>query len=507
MNGERKGQGRAPREITERVRIKGKLRLLTPTSFGSGDAEGPTDMQLLRDPVEGRPLLTGASIAGALRNYLHEFQRGYRVRVNTKAVKEKKTYAERLFGHLDDSKEDDRAAVQSWLLIEDSFGVALDGTATLTANQGSTEVNPQNAEKTFGVELRDGVAIEAKTRTAEEGKKFDVELLEAGWSFDIQLELLLNGKEADNELLSALVVALKGLQDGEIGLGYRKRRGFGRCTIEQWEVCHYHLANPKELVAWLEQDESNKKSGKDITTLMPTPSVIPDKREYFTIDATFAINGSLLIRSYYGGANAPDMVHLRSRRDNDLKPILSGTSITGAIRARASRIINTINSDKIKLIDDIFGKRIEKSDDQPTGSRVYVEETELQAKTDLVQSRVKIDRFTGGSFQTALFNEQPAFGGEDSRAQICITLQNPQDAEIGLLLLVLKDLWTGDLPLGGESSVGRGRLKGICAQMTLRRNGKTEQWKLEQKDVGIEVTGDKTHRDLEKYVEALWQTT
>ena len=31
------------------------------------------------------------------------------------------------------------------------------------------------------------------------------------------------------------------------------------------------------------------------------------------------------------------------------------------------------------------------------------------------------------------------------------------EAQAGLLLLVLKDLWSGDLPLGGESSVGRGR--------------------------------------------------
>jgi len=41
----------------------------------------------------------------------------------------------------------------------------------------------------------------------------------------------------------------------------------------------------------------------------------------------------------------------------------------------------------------------------------------------------------------------------------------------GLLLLLLRDLWTGDLPLGGESSVGRGRLKGRSA--TLAYDGKT----------------------------------
>jgi hypothetical protein len=44
-------------------------------------------------------------------------------------------------------------------------------------------------------------------------------------------------------------------------------------------------------------------------------------------------------------------------------------------------------------------------------------------------------------------------------------LRAPRDSEIGLLLLLLKDLWTGDLPLGGGVSVGRGRLKGVRAEI------------------------------------------
>jgi hypothetical protein len=40
---------------------------------------------------------------------------------------------------------------------------------------------------------------------------------------------------------------------------------------------------------------------------------------------------------------------------------------------------------------------------------------------------------------------------------------------VGLVLLLLKDLWTGDLPLGGEISVGRGRLKGKQATLTWKR--------------------------------------
>jgi hypothetical protein len=52
------------------------------------------------------------------------------------------------------------------------------------------------------------------------------------------------------------------------------------------------------------------------------------------------------------------------------------------------------------------------------------------------------------------------------------------NAQVGLLLLVLKDLWTGDLPIGGESSVGRGRLRGVEATIAYDR----VKWIIKQSD-------------------------
>ncbi len=67
--------GRAAREITGRTLITGRLVLETPAHFGNGDIVGVTDMPLLCDPRDGvTPLLTGASIAGALRSYLREVE-------------------------------------------------------------------------------------------------------------------------------------------------------------------------------------------------------------------------------------------------------------------------------------------------------------------------------------------------------------------------------------------------------------------------------------------------
>lgn len=113
--------------------------------------------------------------------------------------------------------------------------------------------------------------------------------------------------------------------------------------------------------------------------------------------------------------------------------------------------------------------------------RVTVDESEITGPSrDIVQTRVKIDRFTGGAYESALFAEQPVFGG---RFTLGLSLRAPTDAEVGLLLLVLKDLWTGFLPVGGSSSVGRGRLKG--KEATIRYGDDT--WRLDSVDGSAEA--------------------
>jgi CRISPR/Cas system CSM-associated protein Csm3 (group 7 of RAMP superfamily) len=177
------------------------------------------------------------------------------------------------------------------------------------------------------------------------------------------------------------------------------------------------------------------------------------------------------------------------------------------LRHRALRIANTLAPDGqgVALVEQLFGRSPREDEDDEEGltaSRVVVRETEVTGVRPLVQTRVKIDRFTGGAYPAALFSEEPVFGGPDSRVQVKLTLRNPEDHEVGLLLLLLKDLWTGDLPVGGESSVGRGRLQGQKA--TLRWFGRTaepEEWEITKANEGLQVQGDRQR--LEACVQAL----
>jgi CRISPR/Cas system CSM-associated protein Csm3 (group 7 of RAMP superfamily) len=453
-----KSQWQNSRDIQERIIVHGKLVLETPTHLGNGDAEGPLDMPLILDPLEGKALLTGTSIAGALRNYV-------------KGYSDDEDLAKALFGN---AYED--MSVQSPIIVDDALGV-----------------KPE-------VELRDGVAIDPTTRTAEDEKKFDIEFLTAGTEFNISLELQVL-KDKKEKLRQAFAIALNGLEKGEIFLGKRKHRGFGKCHVSKWIVYHYDMTNPKGLIAWLDNDHSGQQDvEKDIASLIgiDTPIKKDFKDGTCVLEGVFIVDGSILIRSGYGNANAPDFVHLKSKYGKD-EPILSGTSLAGALRARALRISNTLGKDGIIITDRIFGNRSYKNDKKKelTASRLWVEEALINDPLDLVLTRVKIDRFTGGSLPTALFSEQPAFGrlNRETTVKIRLKLEDASAADIGLLLLVLKDLWTSDLPLGGESSVGRGRLKGKFATLTYD----DESWMfMRLDDRTIHVEGDKER--LEAFV-------
>ncbi|MEA5498947.1 RAMP superfamily CRISPR-associated protein [Limnoraphis robusta Tam1] len=485
---------RHQRPIVKRIIVRGTLILDTPTCLGSGDTDSPTDLPLLRDSISDRALLTGSSIAGSLRNYLHEYEQGYGKSEIRQGL------ATKLFGHLfryegDDPKEEEN---QSPLIIDDAISSTIPS-----------------------IELRDGVKIDGATGTAEDGAKYDLELLEAGTEFFLNFELLIEKDEAD--LKKALALALKGLEKGEICLGLKKRRGFGRCHVEKWQVWEFDLQKHKDRIEWLKFDHwtrelSNKrKSFESIVVALGGVSLKQqiDQRDRFTIHATFKLVGSLLIRSGQAATGrAPDVVHLKSHRPqhsnqeiedsseknkHKLVHVLSGTSLAGVLRHRAERIVKTLGSCS-PIVEHLFGFVNGK---QSQASRLVVHEKVIKNTAELVQTRIAIDRFTGGAYHGALFDEQPIFGSNETIVTIELELRNPEQQEIGLLLLLLKDLWTEDLPVGGGSSVGRGRLQGIKADLIWTKEQKS--WKIAQPDLSknsLEITGS-DRQDLENYVNRL----
>lgn len=497
--------GKESRRIAKRLVIKGELVLQTPAQFGSGDSDDLTDMALLVDTYDGiSPLLPGATLAGALRSYLYSREQGYR----QADAQGENTLTELLFGGF--KRNDD--GKQSLLIVDDTLG------------------------ENYNVEMRDGVRLDPQTRTADDGGLFDMQVWAAGTTFPIRLELLLTApkrkkNEPDAEYKKrqngdfkkqkeALLTALQGLTDGGITLGGRKNRGLGRIHVKQWLVKEYDLTQASELMVWLKEGDKSLASGQCVDKLEEADAfsgIKPacDKREYFQMKATFKLEGSLLIRANgLPGSNSPDMVHLS---DHNGRPVLPGTSIAGALRQRARRILHLIDPTPEKedptqkgevvctghkWLTCLFGD--EEMRDEFKASRLIVEETKIrEPQFDLVQNRVAIDRFTGGALDTALFNEQPVFGRPETRLYINITIRQPKEHDIGLLLLLLKDLWTGDLPLGGEVGVGRGRLAGLTADLIYKQADKEETWGLREEANGQIEVKTESDRSLQSFVDAL----
>ena len=463
------------RKIIKRIIIRGNLILDTPTCLGSGDNDSPIDLALLRDNLNSNlALLTGSSIAGALRNYLRKFskkdnQNDLRGDVVTRLFGDLSNYINE--ENLDEKKRIEKRNQdnQSPLIIDDSISTS-----------------PIQSE------LRDGVKIDSVTRTAEPKKKYDLELLQAGTEFPLCFELLIEKGSDESSLLKGLVIALQGLEQGEISLGIKKHRGFGRCHVKEWQVWQFDLTDYQQRLDWVrfEHWHSGLFDYPTHTSIANALNVSldekDDQREFCKIDATFTLASPLLIRSGQASSDkAPDVVHLKSRRNGELKPVLSGTSLAGVLRHRAERIINTIGKNT-NIIEDIFGSDLSKNKtSEAKASRLIVNESVIENTTDLVQNRIAIDRFTGGTLHGALFNEQPIFPKNDTNEthlKLNLELRNPEDNEIGLLLLLLKDLWTGDLPVGGTSSIGRGRLQGKRATITIRKNQEKRKFIIEKSE-------------------------
>jgi CRISPR/Cas system CSM-associated protein Csm3 (group 7 of RAMP superfamily) len=461
------------RTIVRRLVLTGDLVLTAPAHLGSGEPAGITDLTLLRDALEGRPLLPGTSLAGALRGYLLSRAAGY-------GEPESRDHGVvELFGGV---KGDDDG-VQSPLIVDDAL--AARGTA----------------------EVRDGVKIDPATRTALDAAKYDLELLPAGTVFPLRFELLLGPDERKSRPRTALLVqALQALEEGEIRIGARRSRGYGSCYVAGWRAVTYDLTTPDGLLAWISADHGwaapppgAAAEGK-AAALLDVGLAPPDNRRRLVVELTCSVDGALLIRSEEALGSTgkqPDFVHLRNLAG---VPVLPGTSLAGALRARALRVAEAVRPGEGQVVvDRLFGRDLHAGRGDPTMSRLLVGEATIAGGRTLVQSRVSIDRFTGGALDTALFSEAPQFGGE---VRLSLELRDPRVGEAGLLLLLIKDLWTGDLPIGGEGSVGRGRLKGRAATLTLHKpDGPAQEWFLAEGENGLAVSGDTAA--LERFVAEL----
>jgi hypothetical protein len=106
------------------------------------------------------------------------------------------------------------------------------------------------------------------------------------------------------------------------GIGMKKRRGFGRCHVKEWQVWNFNLEDASDRTVWLNFEHwhtgllPERETYSSIATALGVSlENKEDKRDRFLIHAEFKLVGSLLIRSGQDSTgHAPDVVHLKSHR-------------------------------------------------------------------------------------------------------------------------------------------------------------------------------------------------
>jgi CRISPR/Cas system CSM-associated protein Csm3 (group 7 of RAMP superfamily) len=431
------------RPIVARWTITADLVLETATHLGGGTGD-VADMVLVRDARKGKPLLLGTSIAGALRSHLADVLGGYRSPEDARVT------------HLFGGARGDDLGAQSPLIVFDSLGILPDHHAP---------------------EIRDGVQIDATRGVAEDHKKFDIEVLPAGTCFPLRFDLVVSQDEQESELLALLIAALDGLSCGDIALGARRSRGLGAARCMKWKVKRYDLSSRDGWLGWLltDIDEPSPEGASEAADVREACEhalgghALPkmrDHRRRVLVDLQINATGGVLVRSAPVVPDAPDAAHIRSAG----RSVLPGSSLAGVLRTQALRVADIVRAQKgdaKQWVERLFGPRMEgvvAVDNRALrASKLRVSEGIVEQGTRLRPTRVRIDRFTQGVVPGALFDEEPEHGG---RVRLRLELREAAPGELGLVLLVLKDLLTGDIAVGGTSAIGRGRFNGTALLRT-----------------------------------------
>lgn len=307
-----------------------------------------------------------------------------------------------------------------------------------------------------GMELRPRVKIHPETGTAQNsqlkgsenwsGQKFEMESVSAGAEFSFSMYLY----EQDHEYEPDIERIFGALHAGMIQLGGQKSNGCGYVTLCKVIKTDYDMTKPEDRKLWA----TETKTGQVITEQLKKQGAEQDTRLHFELSGE--VKEELLIKAIASRKpmSVRDTTSTEQIRTSDEKLLIPATSIKGVIRSQMEKIAKwkQLPEDEIERI---FGKN---SETDKTGYLGFIHffDTILEGEERPAQKRIHIDKFTGGVLYSSLFSETPVYG----KLQIRVDLEQEDKAAAGLLLMALRDLGIGILPLGSGSSIGRGYISG-----------------------------------------------
>ena len=438
------------------------LELKTPLAIGSGNKNIKTDSVVAKD-VNGLPYIPGTTLAGLIRHALPEGK-----------VQRQMGWQEKEGGE------------GSRLIITEAKLLSADGTPIDGLSSRQDAITRLCRE----LPIRQHVRINSQG-TAVEGGKFDEEIVPKGTRFCFECELLCEEKCDD---LMDKVIAI--LQTNDFRIGSGSRSGLGQiAVIKVWRKL-LDLTKPEELALYLQKSSS----------LMPLwsgfeemPTQVLSSNSYIRYQLHLQPTNFVFFGSGFGDERS-DMTFVREPMiewDGDHAHVvtreqvvlISASSVKGALAHRTAYHYNKLEgffADKkpIEELEDYGGKGKEavkilfgsegnsEGKDKRRGLILFSDFIKERKKSSeaKVLNHVKIDRFTGGAMDGALFSEEVLYASGESFDMELLLHKQEMEGEhvIPAFEAALIDLCKGFLPLGGGVNKGFGTFTG-----SLTKDGET----------------------------------
>jgi CRISPR/Cas system CSM-associated protein Csm3 (group 7 of RAMP superfamily) len=278
-----------------------------------------------------------------------------------------------------------------------------------------------------------------------------MEAIDSGADGYFTMELVVREQDKEEAMCNQVNLILHGIENGEIRLGCKKTRGYGEMILKSVGIKEFTAKNMKEyadayicdVCDWDKMPDRKKECLKNVAS----------RKHSVHIEVPLRIQGGISIRKYAVKKGEPDFIHITANE----KPVIPGTSFTGALRSRMKEILRLTRPEldireAEKVLEQLFGYV---NGNKAHRSNIVVSESVIEGARKLTVARTAISRFENSAKNGSLYKEQTYVDGKlILRIELFETAT--EKWAIGLLLIALKDLQRGYLPVGGETSIGRG---------------------------------------------------
>ena len=473
------------------------IEATTPLAIDSGKKSILTDATINRD-ANDLPFIPGTTLAGLIRH----------------AIDEK--LADRLMGFIKkkNDKKDEYEVEGSRLIVTEAKllnrkGKAIDGLLNL-------ETEYDDEDKAFlddfkHAPIRQHAKINHRGVTEDKGK-FDEEVVPKGARFCFEMELMANPKSEGElaEYKQDFKDLLRKLRADGFRVGGKSRNGFGKIEVVG-EACLYReldLSLPADLDLYLKKRASLAETWDGFE---PLELERPQESRYTRYKLEITPKDFLFFGSGFGNEDV-DHSYIKEQHitwdgdgnigrwhSQDLSLVAPASSVKGALAHRtafhfnklAERFADEMPAEELanhsgkhnEAVRALFGSEgnddkyesnkkenaTERCDGKRRGHVLFADIIKLKnKKTDKkIHNHVKIDRFTGGAIEGALFDEEALLAHPDEPEKLVLELLVDVDERINedqrIILAfeeALKDVCKGLLPLGGNVNKGYGQFEG-----------------------------------------------